>query len=381
MNNLEEQLSTLLDLIAEAPLSSGGWEPVLVGLADLVGARAADLTFFGMNPVRIIRTETGRIDTQAYNQYLEDYAHSFPAVHPRAVMLEHGAEGQILTDSDFYSAAEMDKNPFYSELLPLLDFRHAMVSFPKKDFSGKGFYCFAVQYSRRDEVPSADQRQRFSLLLPHLRRACAVDEKLRKAEVENAALTDILDRMSESVALLDPAGRVVRANHPARQLFEQGNGLSLGYRNRLILPNSETRSALERALQACTAAFSVVLRNQSVAAPIMVPRPVGGALALTLQALPASAREAYGAVALLFIGRRRGTAETPLDSLRKIYGLTPSEASLMQGLANGERLKEFAARNQISYETARSRLRDVFRKTGARRQAELIQLYTQGPAA
>ena len=380
--DFEARFSSLLDLIAEAPLAPGGWEPVLDGVADFVGGQAADLTFFDLNPVQIARTETSRVDQSIYGRYLADYAQSFPNVHPRAVMLERGREGQILTDSDFYEDAEMDRMPFYSELLPLLGFRHAMVAFPKKGRDAKSWFCFAVQYRKKDEVPAEDQRRNFSMLLPHLRRACVVEEKLRQTRRENAALIDALDHLSESVALLDASGRVVKANRSAQVLLEKGQGLSLGYLGRLILPNSETRSALERALHGCASASLLLVSDDTgPAPPILVPRPSGHPLVLTIQALPASAMGAYGAVALLFIADTAQSAAASMGDLRMVYGLSAAEAGLMRALAGGQRLKEYAQHHEVTYETARSRLREVFRKTGARRQAELVRLVERLPGA
>src|SRR5687768_15902549 len=52
------------------------------------------------------------------------------------------------------------------------------------------------------------------------------------------------------------------------------------------------------------------------------------------------------------------------------FGLTPSEARPGARIGTGEALREAAAES-ISFETARTRLKDIFDKTGTSRQAEL----------
>jgi DNA-binding CsgD family transcriptional regulator len=62
----------------------------------------------------------------------------------------------------------------------------------------------------------------------------------------------------------------------------------------------------------------------------------------------------------------------PIDLLRSHFGLTPAEARLTLHLVAGETLRSAAAQFNISYQTARTHLKNIFNKTGACRQAELV---------
>jgi DNA-binding CsgD family transcriptional regulator len=62
----------------------------------------------------------------------------------------------------------------------------------------------------------------------------------------------------------------------------------------------------------------------------------------------------------------------PIDLLRSHFGLTPAEARLALHLVAGETLRSAAAQFNISYQTARTHLKNIFKKTGACRQAELV---------
>ena len=66
------------------------------------------------------------------------------------------------------------------------------------------------------------------------------------------------------------------------------------------------------------------------------------------------------------------------DDLRSTYGLTPSEIRLTLRLAAGDALRQAANEIGISYQTARTRLKFIFQKTGVRRQAELVLLVARG---
>src|SRR5262245_47105894 len=61
-----------------------------------------------------------------------------------------------------------------------------------------------------------------------------------------------------------------------------------------------------------------------------------------------------------------------IDLLRCRFGLTPAEARLALQLVAGEALRSAAVKLGISYETARTELKNIFNKTGTCRQAELV---------
>jgi DNA-binding CsgD family transcriptional regulator len=61
-----------------------------------------------------------------------------------------------------------------------------------------------------------------------------------------------------------------------------------------------------------------------------------------------------------------------IDLLRCHFGLTPAEARLALQLVAGETLRAAAVNLGISYETARTELKNIFNKTGTCRQAELV---------
>ena len=62
----------------------------------------------------------------------------------------------------------------------------------------------------------------------------------------------------------------------------------------------------------------------------------------------------------------------PIDLLRCHFGLTPAEAKLALHLVAGETLRSAEVKLSISYETARTSLKNIFKKTGTCRQAELV---------
>ena len=61
-----------------------------------------------------------------------------------------------------------------------------------------------------------------------------------------------------------------------------------------------------------------------------------------------------------------------IDLLQCHFGLAPAEARLALHLVAGETLRSAGVKLSISYETARTCLKQIFSKTGTCRQAELV---------
>ena len=60
--------------------------------------------------------------------------------------------------------------------------------------------------------------------------------------------------------------------------------------------------------------------------------------------------------------------------LRELWGLTATEARLALALTAGRSIKEFAEAEGCSWHTVRTHLRNTLRKSGCRRQVDLVQV-------
>src|SRR5262249_32047850 len=60
--------------------------------------------------------------------------------------------------------------------------------------------------------------------------------------------------------------------------------------------------------------------------------------------------------------------------LLELFELTKTESVIASHLANGDSIKQIAARLRMSVTTARLHVEHIFRKTGAHRQAELVTM-------
>lgn len=78
-----------------------------------------------------------------------------------------------------------------------------------------------------------------------------------------------------------------------------------------------------------------------------------------------------------------GTANDPPpkteERLMTLFSLSPTQAALAVAIYNGESLSDFAKTRRNKLTTIRSHLRNIFTKTGARNQVDLVRLISALP--
>jgi DNA-binding CsgD family transcriptional regulator len=104
-------------------------------------------------------------------------------------------------------------------------------------------------------------------------------------------------------------------------------------------------------------------------------RPPLAALAVPLRS------EAASKATILFLTDPDRDRRQHAETLQRRFGLTRAESTFLAEIVKGDGLRAAAGRLGVSLATARTHLRHVFDKTGARRQAELVGLVATGPDA
>jgi len=225
--------------------------------------------------------------------------------------------------------------------------------------------------ARADGVPAsqAEVLARWRTVEPHLRRAVQISRRLRDLE-HRSLLADTVDALSCGMFLLDAAGQVRHRNPAAEAHLARGDGLLVTSGGVLTGQRRSDRSALS-GLLARAVAWPAAAGSMALARP-RTPHPY------ILHAVPLGVKRGptpHGrpAAALLVSDSDLGAA-VPRADLRRLFGLTEREAALAAGIVQGQRLNAVADQLGLSVRTARNYLQAVFRKTGTRRQGELIAL-------
>jgi DNA-binding CsgD family transcriptional regulator len=214
------------------------------------------------------------------------------------------------------------------------------------------------------------------LLVPHLARAYALHQRGH----QNAALAEALDRLPTGVMLLDPRGQVILRNRSADRILELEDGLMIheGQPRAVRPPDNAVLQQMIRQMVDASAGG-----RPTEGGVMAVTRP-SGRRAFPLMLAPLLSAGAghtlHDAVAVLYVSDVEGQTLQRSDPLRKLYGLTQAEVELVELLCNGLSLEDAASQRNVTMNTARSQLKQIFFKTGTSRQSELLRLVLTGIA-
>jgi len=173
------------------------------------------------------------------------------------------------------------------------------------------------------------------------------------------------DPARDGMVVVDSDFRILFANATAEALLARGDGLRRGHDGIAATTPADT-IALRRLIAG--AGGRCTLTRRAGQAPLAV-------LAVPLRS------EAAGNATILFLTDPDRDRIQRTETLQRRFGLTRAESTFLAEIVRGDGLRAAADRLGVSLATARTHLRHVFDKTGARRQAELVGLAATGLGA
>ncbi|MGO6845000.1 helix-turn-helix transcriptional regulator [Rhizobium ruizarguesonis] len=220
---------------------------------------------------------------------------------------------------------------------------------------------------------SEDELSQLRLLAPHLRRAISIAQQLEVQSIAASAYASVVDSLPVGVLLVDELMTIIHANPTAESLLSQPSPFrSAG--NRLVV-RSEGAAALEQAV--ARAASDEAALGQSGGAGIPVRHADG--IAYVVHVLPLRQRQSRGALCLpasaaLFLVPAGSQSLLPSEPVTQLYGLSPAETRIFELIVRGETPKAIAKQLGLSASTIKTHVRNIFAKTGTRRQADFARM-------
>jgi DNA-binding CsgD family transcriptional regulator len=209
-------------------------------------------------------------------------------------------------------------------------------------------------------------------LMPHLRHAVALRQRLNHVDMLASAALAALDAQRHAILVLDQDAQVLHTNAAADVLLREGDGLSCTL-GKLQAATPAATGWLQAALAKAAGAGGLTVR----AATSRLPRR-SGRRPLAALVMPFSA-EAHWSLCrqprILLCITDPDTALVPSGrQMAELFGLTGAEAALAVDLLAGEDVREIAERRGRSIATVRSQLANLMAKTDVNRQSELLRL-------
>jgi len=205
--------------------------------------------------------------------------------------------------------------------------------------------------------------RRLDLLVEHFGRATS----LRNNTLRARSGLGILDHLAIPAFIVDRRLHILSSNSRAKEILNAGQILFVSggqVRCRVLEGEADLRRAAEQVAGSETGTSLVPLPEQD------------GSPAMFARVMQASAA---GSGAILVLLSMSGDDAIDGGLLQAAYALSPAEARLAGMLIEGWSPSDVARILGVTMNTVRTQLKNVFRKTGTRRQSELVSALLRGP--
>ena len=306
-------------------------------------------------------------------ELLEQYQDYYQYVSPFRSLITSMKAGDRFSRAEHCADGDFLKTEIYEKFFKKQDVFNYEYQVFFNDWRGSAGISFSRPRGMKNF--SGAEIKMMEFLVPHLQNAFQIHRKFAELEREKLIISDCLQKISQSVIVLDKFGKVVFMTDSAAKLIDEKDGLQISPKGKLLV-NSPNESKKLKLLMQSVFEPSLVA-NIDYARSLQIPRP-SGARPLSVFVSPFYEKSAVffqrQTFALLFFKDPDETIESIEPVLSEVYALTSAEARLAMLLAQGKSLHEICEILDIKYNTVRTHLKRIFSKTQTTRQSELVKL-------
>lgn len=362
----------LVKLIYRGPLETQPWLSFVNHLREVMDALALAFVLYPNNSqsieTHVVANAPGYdMDwTQANELYIRDYLELDPTASDKI------APGQIMDIRDFKDT------PYFVDFLQPLGIEHSI----RMGFSEPGgMRCWlAACRTEKDHAFDASDIGLLQYLLPHLEQALTLYASIMLSQSEKSLYNEAIEHLSFGSILLNGERRIISANPIARAIVERHPELALTD-SMLSLRDSAANAELQAAIDA-----AIAERNHGDAGAVELVRVEcrnGNLLGLLIRPTPTLPyyRGKHTPNVIIYVsdleqhidGWNHEQGE-PQQLIAKLFKLTHTESRLALLLADGKTLAEAAVAMNITEKTVRNHSKNIYDKTGIKRQVDLVRL-------
>ena len=278
-------------------------------------------------------------------------------------LLDRAGHPGFLTDSDLHTEDELAELPMYREFLNprgVAAGAATIVQGARDDALIVALEAFESHAASREAVPVLDRMR------PHMARAAVLSAEIQAARTDG--LVQAFNSVGTAIGLLDQDGRLLAASDRFAGYLDD---VMRDAPARLRMRDEETdrrfTAAVTQVARLNTGASIAVRNNEKIGVGV-------------LHLLPArhDARELFSKVSIFAVMAGPANGLLPgAGIIAALYDLTPAEARVARGIAEGLSPAALAGQLEVSPETVRTHLKRVFAKTSTKRQAELSLLISR----
>lgn len=366
MNKETAQLLDLVSLIYDAVLKPDLWNAVLEKTAGFVGGMGASI--FRQDVIRKVGNAyyTWGMDRDYEELYFKKYIHVNPLL-PAMLTVD---VGRVSSNSEQLVPAEFFETRFYKEWAKpqgLID--NVFCILDRSVTSAAGCVVFR---NEQDGMADAETFGLLGAIVPHLRRAVLIGNVIEQTSSKAQGFSDLLDGIRAGVFAVDASGNTLYSNKAANDIILNGDYLRTPG-GKLCAKRPESNQLLQEAIRAAGDG-DLAVGNKSVAIPLTAADGTRHVAHL----MPLTRRRAAGidesATAAVFVHKAALELPNSPEVIASAYKLTKTELRVLLALVQLGAGPEIAEALGVGSGTVKTHLRNLFRKTGAKHQADLVKL-------
>ncbi len=226
----------------------------------------------------------------------------------------------------------------------------------------------ALQRNRQVGRFTSEEVNDLNLLVPHIKQAVQLFIKFYRQQHDNSSLQAAINTLSQPTIVINELMQVRHINTAAESLISKDKKFKIVDEKFVIKDKELHDSFMYQAWDMARAAENL---EKELTSTLIIP---GNQSPITMTLSPMFAHDQNSKFKGVLLQIFDPSTQTlpQADSIKSIFRLSNAEAILCAFLVQGLTLKEIARERDVSINTVREQMRNIFNKTGYNRQSELV---------
>lgn len=351
-------IESVIDDLYAAAIDMRRWPDALAAIGGLLGGDGAEFGHLDLIESRLsfLFTWGMHYTPERVRQYeaLIDQDPRLPSFMARPYRALHCRS--------FLSTEELHASRVYREVLAPDGVEYSLGVNLNEEQESMSF--FAVLRSPRGPAYVQDDCERLQELVPHMRRVLRLHRRFANLDLARRATFEVFEGLPLAIWIVREDGEVVIGNRAATQLAQAAGGLNV-VGGRIAAGRADETRRLRQQIADRSG-------SERVASAMRI---AGGEAPMRLLISPLS-----GELSVIFVNHPDNPPFARSEHLQHLFGLTRSEARLVELLVDGGTVRSAGQDLGLTNESARQYLKSVFAKTGTHRQSDLVRAVLASPA-
>lgn len=365
--------TSLVRAIHAASLNTRAWPDVLERLRRHLDARVVTLGHHAFTTGS--GSDSAMCEASDSGSFSQDMAR-FAAHNPWFLSSDDYVPGRVMSGEDLIDHHALRRTDFYRHFLQPRGLLHMLCGVV--DQRARGAHCVSIYRAEDQDAFDTEKKAELGWLLDHITLSLHSQWRWQAADDLAQALLSVSDADTRPTLLVTADAVPVHSNRAAAQLLEQGQGLAMDGRY-LVAASPADRRLLQQTIERL-AQIDPADPASAPAVLTLAGAPGGDAVVVVVRAAGQVFASQVGArQGLVVVAVRGGSAghDPARCVFARQYELTAAQAKVSALVFAGQSLTTVSRSLNLSENTVRSHLKQIFQKTNTHGQMELVHLHAR----